>query len=333
MVITNVRLLPIPRPTRAFALALAAAAMAVLAGSDPVAAAWKGKRGPIVFAGGEAVAGNGLWSKSLHGRLRHLTFDSSDGQPQSSPNGRLIVFVRTVDEPLPEGGGGSFPALHVFRARSDGSSVREVTDGPVFDRFPSFAPNGKRILFSRFTPEAGGDIYSVRLDGSGLHQITSGSGDDRDPVLSPTGRLIAFDRFVEGHTRHVYTMRPDGSRIKDATPNLAAWSSQPDFSPSGNRIVFVRGFPGDERTADLFTMRPDGKLRRRLTGQPNHPTGGFSNPAYSPDGRLVVSQFERSGGFSKLRVVRVRDRSLVATLGGRPMARTPDARDPVWLPR
>jgi Tol biopolymer transport system component len=265
-----------------------------------------------------------------------LTRDSSDAEPQGSPNGRWIVFVRSVDEPF---GSGTFPARHIFRARSNGTAVTEVTDGPVFDRTPSFAPSGRRILFSRTLPDTDPDqpseehIFSVRLDGTGLHQITSGPGSDRNPVFSPTGRLIAFDRFLEGHTRHVYTMRPDGSRVRDATPDLAAWSSQADFSPSGHRIVFVRGFPGDERTADLFTMRPDGKLRRRLTGRPHHPHGGLSNPAYSPDGRLVVSQFELGFSFSKLQVFRVGSGALVKTIGGRRLARTPDVRDPVWLPR
>ncbi len=116
---------------------------------------------------------------------------------------------------------------------------------------------------------------------------------------------------------HVYTMRSDGSRAVDATPRLAAWSSQPDFSPSGNRIAFVRDYPG-AANADLFTMRPNGNQWRRLTGRANNPLGHFSNPSYSPDGRFVVA--ERTPGVrssSRLQVIRVRDRARIATLGGR----------------
>src|SRR3954451_10485741 len=301
---------PEGRRSRArIAISAFAVLLALLGAAQSASAAWPGHNGPIVFAGG-GQSGTGLWAIDARGKgLRHLTLDSSDAEPQSSPNGRWVVFVRSVVVPLP-GGGGTFPARHIFRARSDGSGIRQVTDGPIFDRSPSFARSGKQILFSRSEPGTqaqDSDIFSVRLDGTGLHRITSGPGDDRNPVFSPNSRLIAFDRFLQGHTRHVYTMRPDGSRVVEATPNLAAWSSQADFSPSGNRIVFIRGFPGT-RIADLFTMRPDGKRFRRLTGRPNHPHGGFSNPSYSPDGRLVVAQLEVENQFSKLQIVRVRDR-------------------------
>jgi Tol biopolymer transport system component len=308
----------------------------MLAAASPAVASWRGRNGPIVFAGGDARSGSGLWAKRLGSRgVSHLTLDPIDSEPQSSPDGRTIVFVRRVEVPLP-GGGGVFPATHIFRARSDGTGVAQVTDGPSFDSSPSFAPSGNRILFSRFVQSArsaeeapNADIYSIRLDGTHLRQITSGSLDDRNPVFSPNGRLIAFDRFEFGHTRHVYTMRPDGSGIADLTPHLAAWSSQPDFNPAGNRIVYVRGFPGT-RIADLFSIRPNGTGIRRLTGMRRRQRGGFANPSYSPDGSRVVAQFETEFGFSMLQVIRLRSRSWGATLGGRRMARSPDTRQPVW---
>lgn len=302
----------------------------LLAAASPAGAAWQGRSGPIVFAGGDARSGSGLWAKKLNWEgIRHLTFDATDSEPQSSPDGRWIVFVRQVEVPLP-GGSGVFPATHVFRARSDGTGVAEVTTGPNFDSAPAFAPSGNRILFSRFVQGASdGDIYSIRLDGTNLQQITSGPPDDRNPVFSPNRRLVAFDRFEYGHTRHVYTMRPDGSRIADLTPNLAAWSSQPDFSPTGNRIVYVRGFPGS-RIADLFTVRPNGTGIRRLTGVRRRQRGGFANPSFSPGGTRVVAQFETEFGFSMLQVIRLRNRSWGARLGGQRMARSPDTRQPVW---
>jgi dipeptidyl aminopeptidase/acylaminoacyl peptidase len=317
-------------------LSLAAGAFAVLttAGAGPAEAGWAGRNGPIVFAGGHARSGSGLWAKKLGvGGLRHLTSEAADSQPQSSPDGRSIVFVRQVDVPLPGGDGGTFPATHIFRARGDGTQATPVTGGPYFDLGPAFARSGQRVVFSRFQPGASqADLWSIRLDGTNLHQLTAGPGDDRNPAFSPNGRLIAFDRFELGGTRHVHTMRPDGSAIVDATPGLAAQTAQPDFNPVGNRIVFVRGAPGDPR-ADLFAMRPDGERLRRLTGMRNRASGGFSNPAYSPDRRLVVGQFEVDGGFSKLQVIRLRDRSWGATLGGRRMARSPDMRAPVWQAR
>jgi len=312
------------------ALTASLATTATTAG--PADAAWAGRNGPIVFAGGDARSGSGLWAKKLSWKgLRHLTLEESDSQPQSSPNGRWIVFVRQVEVALPGSNGGVFPATHIFKARSDGTEVAPVTGGPYFDLAPAFAPSGQRIVFSRFQPGAShADIWSIRLDGTNLHQITAGPPDDRNPAFSPNRRLIAFDRFERGGaSRHVHTMRPDGSAIVDATPRFAGQTAHPDFNPRGNRIVFVRGFPGGPG-ADLFAMRPDGERLRRLTGMRGRERGGFSNPSYSPDGRKLVGQFEIESGFSKLQVIRLRDRSWGATLGGRRMARSPNMEMPVW---
>jgi Tol biopolymer transport system component len=323
------------RLTRRIAILAALCALALPAAAG---AAQRRANGPIAFAGGTAAQGNGIWAwKAGWKGLRHITKDPTDLGPRGSRDGRWIVFTRQVITPLP-GGGGTFPAVNVFRARADRSRVLQVTSGPHFDRSPSFSRSGKRILFSRAEPQTGQPedvlvpehIFSIKLDGSGLHQLTSGNFSDRNPAFSPNGRIIAFDRKSQTSSRHVFTMRTNGTHVRDATPRLAAQSAEPAFNPSGRRIVFVRGFPGSA-VADLFTMRPDGAAVRRLTGGGGRAEGGFSQPGYSPDGSRVVTQFEVGGQFSKLQVIRVRDRTRLLTLGGRRFARSPDMRDPAWL--
>lgn len=313
-------------------LAVLAGVVMLCVGAGPASAAWPGKNGPILFAGGDAGSGSGLWSIRASAKgLRQLTSNPTDSEVQTSPDGRWIVFTRTV-----ETGGES--VRHIFIARANGSGVTEVTTGSVFDRTPSFTRSGRRILFTRFVRASGEKahdvehIFSIRRDGGGLRRLTSGPFSDRGPVMSPNGRIVAFERAgVVGVSPHVYTMRPNGSRVVDATPKLAAWSSQPDFSPSGNRIAFVRGYPGASN-ADLFTMRPNGRGWRRLTGRAHNPLGGFSNPSFSPNGRFVVAERSTESSFSsRLWVIRVRDRSRVRTLGGRRAPRSPSMQDPAWI--
>jgi Tol biopolymer transport system component len=305
---------------RRFAIPFALLALAL-----PATAGAAARNGPIAFAGGDARQATGIWAwKAGWNGLRQITADPTDADPQGSRDGRWIVFTRQGD---------------VFRARTDGSRVMQVTDsGAAFDRAPSFSPSGNRILFSRDEPGPPPDeklpgvehIYSVGLDGTGLRQLTTGDFSDRDPAYSPNGRVIAFDRFQVGTGRHVFTMRPDGSRVKDATPFLAAWSREPAFNPTGSRIVYVRGSYGSS-TSDLFTIRPDGRKVRRLTGRRGDPLGGVSSPSWSPDGTRVVFQYEPGVKFSKLQIVRVRDRHLGTTLGGRRFAQSPEMRMPAWL--
>jgi Tol biopolymer transport system component len=323
------------RINRLVALAALTGAAVLCAGVGSASSAWPGRNGPIVFASGEYGPENGLWSIKPNGKgLRHLTTNPTDSEVQTSADGRWIVFVRSVDV-------GGTEAQHVFVARANGHGATEVTKGPVLDQSPSFSRSGRRIFFSRFVRASGEEkgfdvdhIFSVRRSGGGLRRLTSGHFRDLNPVVSPNGRIIAFERAgVVGVEPHVYTMRPNGSRVADATPNLAAWSSQPDFSPSGNRIVFVRGRP-TAPNADLFTMRTNGKRWRRLTGRAHHPVGHFSSPSFSPNGRFVVAaRMAGDRSPSKLKVIRVRNRSWAASLGGRGAARRLSMQDPAWLAR
>lgn len=297
--------------------------------------------GPIVFAGATTKQGRGLWVWEGGGKeLRQITSDPTDGDPQGSPNGRWIVFTRVGTTP-----GGAPSSTDVFIARTDGSKVVQVTSGHS-DRSPSFSPSGKRILFARaefglgtglaaepdsaeeLTPE---HIYSMRLDGTDLRQLTTGYFSDRNPVFSSNGRVIAFERCPLSQGCHLFTMRPDGTGLRAATPRLAAWSTEPAFSPTGNRIVYLRGYPDSPNSA-LFTMRPNDTGVRKLIGYGGQRFGGVSSPSWSPDGTRIV--FQHTGAKSStLQVIRVRDRHLGATLGGPRLHRLPYWRTPAWLRR
>jgi Tol biopolymer transport system component len=187
----------------------------------------------------------------------------AEGRPAYSADGSVIAFALDHD---------------IYLINSDGSGLRQVTVSPGRDSDPSFSPDGSHIVFSR-AATSGSDIYTVAIDGSGLTQLTTDPGNDYQPTWSPNGRLIAFVSNRSGSS-HVWLMRSDGSYqhlLVPDNPHRADGQVQPEFAPSGARLVVSRG-------AHLMTMRLNGTHRRTLN------RGGILiSPVYSPDGRRIAA--------------------------------------------
>jgi Tol biopolymer transport system component len=84
-----------------------------------------------------------------------------------SPDGtRLLCETFSED--------GSQNGIHMIRA-SDGGGLTRITSNPGGDDVPGdWSPNGKRIVFERFTPEGSVGMFVVNINGTGLKQITPG---------------------------------------------------------------------------------------------------------------------------------------------------------------
>ncbi|MDX6622483.1 MAG: TolB protein [Solirubrobacterales bacterium] len=330
-----------PFPVRGLVLILVS--VATLAASVlPAAAdaAWPGRNGPVVYVGLDPAPdpihtaadylATGLRSfvPGLPGSVRQLTTDPTDRDPKVSPDGRRIVFSRTLrTEPGVEVTG-------IFAIAIDGTGLTQVTAGgpdDAGDVEPAFYPSGDRIAFVR-----GGDLYAARLDGSGLRLLASGYASLRTPAVSPTGRQIVFacrhfEGEVESSDEHICSIRPDGSHRRDLTPRFEGGDRayDPDFSPDGRLIAFSIG-PGT--ASDVFTMRANGSRFGALTNR--GPRGGrrfprargYDNPAFAPAGGVLIA-VARSG--VRPRFVRIplngdrRPENLEAAVLGR---------SPVWAP-
>jgi dipeptidyl aminopeptidase/acylaminoacyl peptidase len=156
---------------------LALAVMASLATFlAPAAYSWPGSNGAIVFetfidgGGEEHSRGRGIAIAPLgadRSQITHLTADPADSDPQVSPDGRQVVFVRSSD---PEAFRDATPTT-IYLINVDGSGLRPLTDGLHPDTEPAFSASGARVYFTRDTMLKGGEIFSIRLDGGGLSRI------------------------------------------------------------------------------------------------------------------------------------------------------------------
>lgn len=325
-------------------VALAIALLGLAFSSSPAGAAWPGRNGPVVYIGlGPAppgvaapyvAAGLRMFDPGVPGSVTQLTEDLTDRDPKVSPDGRRVVFSRTVSSSFEGSTSG------IFVVNIDGTGLTQLTaggPGGADDSEPTFDPSGERIAFVRGSsePEGRPGLYSVRLDSTGLRRVFSGTTGLRAPAVSPNGRQIAFAcRYIrdgfEINGEHICSIRPDGSRRRDLTRRFDGQAAfDPDFSPSGRTIAFDVG-PGI--AADVFTMRANGARLGALTNR--GPRGGrtfprdlgYDDPAFAPAGGSLIA-VARSGVRPRFVIVPLRDaahpRRLDASILGRA---------PAWAP-
>jgi TolB protein len=195
--------------------------------------------------------------------LRKLT-DSvgyAGGSAAWSPDGRLIVF---------EADRGDYPAqagIYVMNSR-DGSNMRRVTSlapGIDWDGSPKFSPDGKRILFTRYSAQ-GAAVHTMRLDGSGLRRLTPWELNANDADWSPDGTRIVFEAYPDSFPRgSAWVVGANGRGLANLTPTptmegILDGYSDPVYSPDGKQILLLHGlfYEDGSFTGGLATMRRDG---------------------------------------------------------------------------
>jgi len=112
------------------------------------------------------------------GEPQRISFgDGRYGTPVWSPRGDLIAFTKQVS--------GRF---HIGVMRTDGSEERLLTSS-FLDEGPTWAPNGRVIMFARETQGANGTtgLYSVDITGRNLQRVSTPEGGS-DPSWGPLQR-------------------------------------------------------------------------------------------------------------------------------------------------
>ena len=185
--------------------------------------------------------------------------------PQWSPKDDWIAFGRGLYLP-PRGR----PA-RVMLVRPDGSELHELTKTEGNSGFPSWSPDGKRIVYRFWSgPEYG--LRIMNLEDGSTTQLTTGF--DNFPAWSPRGDLIAFTRFDEDNY-DIYTIRPDGTDLRRLT-TAPGNNAHEIWSPDGKHILFSSArleFKDEAPLYDeipqpygeLFVMNADGSGQRPLT--------------------------------------------------------------------
>jgi TolB protein len=156
---------------------------------------------------------------------------------------------------------------------------------------PAWSSDGQNIAFAS-SRTGNTEIYAINSLGANVRRLTQGKGPDVSPVWNPkTNAQIAW---VSGRTGlpQIYTMASDGTNAGRMTDE--GYAVSPSWSPNGQFLAFawVRHYgPGAPGASDIYIMDVASKQWAQLT----HDGGRNDFPSWSPDGRHIVFQSNRTG--------------------------------------
>lgn len=238
--------------------------------------------------------------------LQQLTNSTADEiEPSLSPDGSTIAYVQQAPVFCFQCGD------TIWSAQADGGNPRKLTappaptsnDSPPFDDYPSFSPDGSKILFARSTdppgllsdPGASG-LYEVGATGGpptalgvvgsqpawgpaqlaylndkGALTISNPDGSDPQPLTYEGQSISGFTAWSSDGRLAVYGASPTESVIYLSTGKfillprlqLSLDDGGIAWSPDGSELAFIAD--DSEGIADVFTVHADGTGLERLT--------------------------------------------------------------------
>jgi Tol biopolymer transport system component/serine/threonine protein kinase len=257
----------------------------------------------------------------LESRPRIVEYGFGDGEASLSPDGRMLVFARTLStynyklyavglakDLRPEGPARkltdqTFGYIYgldwvgereIVFSGNDGLFRMQVSGGTSPQRLSWAASQARRPTVSRSRHRL---VYAHGQGGTSLWRLDLRTGDYRKmiessyseshPQYSPDGRRIAFDSDRSGQPG-CWTCASDGENCQELTSLGGSVGGSPRWSPDGRWIAFDSRAEGESQ---IYVVPADGGGQRRLTSG----DADSQVPSWSRDGRWIYFESDRSG--------------------------------------
>jgi TolB protein len=210
--------------------------------------------------------------------------------------------------------GGRFKEIHV--SHLDGTEKFQVTNNRTINLSPSWAPDGRAVLYSSFKDRVQ-TLFLFELYSGKEIKFSPHAGRLISGKVSPDGKSVAAT-LESGGNSNLYLLDLNGNVIRKLTEETGIAVS-PSWSPDGRQIVYVSDRAGSPQ---LYVLDVAGGKSRRLTY-----SGGYNtSPEWSPKGDRVVYTGRVGSRFAVFSI---------NAEGGDPRKLTSessDSEDPTWSP-
>jgi TolB protein len=180
--------------------------------------------------------------------------------------------------------GASQVTSHINTIRFDGEEQRTLLTVPRHFEAPNWSPDGAYLLLN-----SRGRLYRLPLVGGEPELVHTGSvtNVNNDHGISADGRYYVVS------AGHMYIMPASGGEPRQITQRTPSYYH--GWSPDGGTLAYCA--PRNENF-DIYAIPVAGGEEQRLTAHPAFDDG----PDYSPDGRWIYFNSDRSGSMEIWRI-------------------------------